>query len=232
VWWADPAWERPWHAGLLDAGERRRRAALSRAADRSRFVVAAALLRLAAADRLGCPAEALRVSRACPHCERPHGRPCLPGTGISVSVSHSGRRVAVALSPSAEVGIDVEEVVGLDFRALLPSVAASEEASAIGTSADFFRTWTRKEAVLKATGDGLAVPMNELLLTGPGGPPGLLRYPGRPRLAVRLHDLAPPGPYAAALAVLTAAPVQVRERSAASLLLPPEGPQRASAAAS
>jgi len=68
------------------------------------------------------------------------GKPSLAG-GPSFSVSHSGRRVAVALCADAEVGLDFEEVpAGND--------AGGPAARALGQ-------WTATEAALKSVGAGL-----------------------------------------------------------------------------
>jgi 4'-phosphopantetheinyl transferase len=77
----------------------------------------------------------------------------------------------------------------------------------------FFRSWTRKEAVLKATGDGLRIPMRLVTVGAPDGSARLTGFPGRPELPgmTRIADLrAEPG-YIGALAVLTARPVRVIE---------------------
>jgi 4'-phosphopantetheinyl transferase len=99
----------------------------------------------------------------------------------------------------------------------MPSVLDPGEAEAVTCVADFFTYWTRKEAVVKATGDGLAVPLRRVRVTPPGVAPALLAYPDR-TLTVQMRDLAPGPGYAAALAVVTGAPVEVRERPAAGLL--------------
>jgi 4'-phosphopantetheinyl transferase len=65
--------------------------------------------------------------RACPTCGKPHGRPTLPGTGLSVSVSHSGEWAVVAFAP-VEVGVDVELEKPLDVLAVA-SVLASPSRS-------------------------------------------------------------------------------------------------------
>jgi hypothetical protein len=48
------------------------------------------------------------VDRSCPSCGRHHGRPHLPGTGLDVSISHSGATVAVAVSNAGPVGVDAQ----------------------------------------------------------------------------------------------------------------------------
>src|SRR5882724_585210 len=109
VFWARPSDGWAAAGGWLDAGERGRRDLLARAEDRERFVTAAGLLRRVVAERLGVAPGAVTVDRTCPDCDRPHGRPVIPGAGLEVSVSHSGDLVAVALVlGSSPVGVDVE----------------------------------------------------------------------------------------------------------------------------
>jgi 4'-phosphopantetheinyl transferase len=83
---------------------------------------------------------------------------------------------------------------------------------------DFFTYWTRKEALVKATGDGVTVPLSEVVVTPPGTPPRLLGYPRQGEFAAQLRDLSPDLGYVGALAVLSPGPVVVHERSAEQLL--------------
>lgn len=87
------------------------------------------------------------------------GSPFLPDhPGLSVSISHCCRAVAVAVSPEGRVGIDVEcrrrIGDGLVDRVCTPDEAATVRASADNVMA-FLRLWTRKEAVLKMRGTGI-----------------------------------------------------------------------------
>jgi 4'-phosphopantetheinyl transferase len=158
------------------------------------------------------------VDRACPTCDRPHGRPRLPGTGLDVSISHSGATVAVAVSGAGAVGVDVQQVHEDAVDELSPLVLAESEAGHVEVARDFFTYWTRKEALVKATGDGVTVPLSEVVVTPPGTPPRLLGYPGQGGLAAQLRDLSPDLGYVGALAVLGPGPVVVHERSAERLL--------------
>jgi 4'-phosphopantetheinyl transferase len=218
VWWASTAWMRPWHADVLSEGERARRAGLWDEGHRAQYTVAAALLRLVAAPLTAGSAARVVVDRTCPSCGRHHGRPRLPGTGLHVSISHSGATVAVAVSNAGEVGVDVQRVEDGSVQELSPLVLAEAEAGHVAVARDFFTYWTRKEALVKATGDGVTVPLGEVVVSPPGTPPRVLGYPRPGGLAAQLRDLDPALGYVGALAVLGPEPVVVRERSAERLL--------------
>jgi len=121
---------------------------------------------------------------------RIHGKPCLyPATvdhPLRFNVSHSGGRVVVALAVGREVGVDLEWIHGLeewnDISARIFSRRERAELHALPVSLQrqaFFNGWTRKEAWLKATGEGLteALPAIEVTLA-PGRPPEWLALPG------------------------------------------------------
>jgi 4'-phosphopantetheinyl transferase len=90
------------------------------------------------------------------------GKPHLKGEGIRFSVSHS-RSVAVVAVARARVGVDVEEMdTGFPHAEVAERFFSEEEAHAVRAEADpqrraalFFSYWTRKEALLKASGEGL-----------------------------------------------------------------------------
>ncbi|NJC11470.1 4'-phosphopantetheinyl transferase [Micromonospora profundi] len=221
VWWIDPAHAPRWCEELLSEPERARAESIHRRAARRRFTTATALLKVAVAVTSGGSPGGVEIRRACPDCRRLHGRPVLAGGAPYVSLSHSGDRVAVALCADAPVGVDVEQVdAGIDVDAMVPFVLGASEQPAFRAVRSrqarveaFFRCWTRKEAVLKATGDGLRIPMREVTVGTPYGPARLIGFPGRPELpgTTRIVDLrAEPG-YLGAVAVLTARPVRVIE---------------------
>lgn len=89
------------------------------------------------------------------------------GAMLFANLAHTAGMAAVGVSRSAEVGIDVESVRPMrDMAALADVTMTQRERSAIAAAADpkllFFRLWTRKEAVLKACGLGLSMPLTEL----------------------------------------------------------------------
>lgn len=205
------------HERLLSRVERERSAGFHRPRDRERFVLATALLRLAAGAWLGVPAQRVGVDRTCDRCQEPHGRPRLPGTGLHASISHAGEYAAVGLSDIAPVGVDVEQIGRVPYAPLLGTVCAASERCHVACDADFCAYWTRKESVLKATGIGLFLPMTEVVVTPPGDRPGVLTYEGRPEFAAQMFDQPFDG-YACVVTVLTDSPLELRVGDAERLL--------------
>ena len=85
------------------------------------------------------------------------GKPVHPG--LEFNVSHSGKYVLIAIS-NKPVGIDIEIPEGnFDFSTILVHTFSSDEITYINQSDDrrecFLTFWTRKESLLKATGEGL-----------------------------------------------------------------------------
>lgn len=137
-------------------------------------------LREHVAEVLGLAAADVRVGRLCPACgSSEHGQPWATGgkeTGVGVSLSRTTGALVTAVSTSGPVGIDVESVAEVAAR-WVPDVvlAAGERAD---TPEEQAALWCRKEAVLKARGTGLRVPMSEVRVasydvTDVGAPDGL-----------------------------------------------------------
>jgi 4'-phosphopantetheinyl transferase len=142
------------------------------------------------------------------------GKPELAGSeaaGLQFNLAHSGDLALVALTQGRPVGVDLERqhpVEALDRlvagyfapgeRAVWGQLPPEQRLSA------FFTGWTRKEAYLKARGEGLTMPLDAFEVTlAPGAPPALLADRHSPPSAapwVLLDVEAAPG-YAAALAV-------------------------------
>jgi 4'-phosphopantetheinyl transferase len=115
------------------------------------------------------------------------------------------------------VGVDVEQLDGRahplgddgDPAALARLVLAEAERAVLAAlpipdrARAFLVAWTRKEAVTKATGDGLAAAFGRLVVAAGGEVPRLTAWPyPQPPERVSLHDLAAEPGYVAALAVI------------------------------
>jgi 4'-phosphopantetheinyl transferase len=229
LWWARRQDASAGRVGLLDDIERKRWAAYRRTEDRERFLVGCALAKTVLAAYAGQRPADVRFDRTCGQCGQPHGKPVLTGGGFEHSVAHSGDLVAVAVAADP-VGVDVEQLDGRvrplgtdgDPRTLAGVVFSEQEQASLDAvrPADrgraFLVGWTRKEAVTKATGDGLRAKFSDVVVAGVPGAPRLVSwpYPQAPQ-SVSLLDLeAAPG-YVAALAVLGPChSVQARDGSA------------------
>jgi len=208
VWWAAPVepGNAPGLVALLDVHERERLARFRRAGDRARYLAAHGLVRVVLADLLECAPAALTFDRTC-RCGEQHGKPTVDGPDFSLT--HAAHLVGVAVHGGGPVGLDVEEVREMaDLPGMARHVCAPTE-TVPDAPAAFFRTWTRKEALLKATGDGLSTPMASITL----GADGVESWTGdgAPRGPVWLRDLRPASGYLAAVAGFGPTPPTVHE---------------------
>jgi phosphopantetheinyl transferase len=108
----------------------------------------------------------VEVVRSCPVCgEEGHGRLTIRSEDADVSVAWAGRWGVVALA-DCRLGIDVELLRGAPSpvtSALAPQeVAALAHLSGRARAESFLRLWTAKEAVAKADGRGLTLPLAQL----------------------------------------------------------------------
>ena len=231
VWWARRQDAADRHAGLLDETERRRLAAYRRDEDRERFLTGCALAKTALARYTGQRPADVRFDRTCGQCGKPHGKPIMVGGAVRHSVAHSGDLVAVAVA-RAPVGVDVEQLDGRphplggdgDPEALARLVLSAAEQATLaavppsGRARAFLVAWTRKEAVTKATGDGLRAAFSDVVVAADAGPPRLVAWPyPRPPQSVSLLDLDADTGYVAALAVIGRCDA-VRARDGSALL--------------
>ncbi|MDL4772127.1 4'-phosphopantetheinyl transferase family protein [Actinomadura xylanilytica] len=218
VHWARPV-DEPSMRVHLDDAEQTRYDRFLRAEDKARFVTGRALARTALAEATGLPPEEIRFSTDCEHCGGTHGKPRLPGRGVHFSLSHSGGLVVLALSRgagAAEVGVDVERESDRDIDSIADMVLAAPEREVLAALPPaerrraFHAYWSRKEALLKATGHGLAAPMSAIHVSAPAAPAEVLAWEGEAAVpTARLADLSPGPGYAASVAALTTRPLAV-----------------------
>jgi phosphopantetheinyl transferase len=196
---------------LLDAEDRERAARFRFTEDRNRFVIAHAILRLVAGQATGIKPEALEFAGR-PRAGFPPRLTALPDAPL-LSLSHSGRYVAIALGRGQPVGIDVEWPRPLrDVDALAGAVLTETEARDLAALSPavktgvFLRWWTAKEAALKAQGTGFATPPDEVALCYDGAymPNGALVPTNGSHRSYTVRVFDPFGPSTAIVAIAAA----------------------------
>jgi len=159
-------------ACLLHSDELARARRFQAQRDADQYVAAHAAVRLVLGSELGCPPERVIFDTTCRHCGAAHGKPAVVGFDRDFSMARRNGIVLIALATTKDVtvGADVEvlsstaaqaiygTVLSNSERAQLEAIAPEERAPAL------LRAWTRKEAVLKATGYGLAVSPEEVVV--------------------------------------------------------------------
>ena len=211
VWWARPAVATPRLLALLDDIERDRYAGYRREIDQLRFLTGRTLIRAVAAVRLGVEPESVVLDSSCYGCGKPHGKPRVVADGApEVSISHSGERVALAVVDGVPVGIDVEEIRAAEVDDLARvTFTAKEQAEfaavpAAGRQGAFFTYWSRKEAVVKATGKGMSIPMSRFTLSAFDAAPRVVASEAAEVDPARVHmaDVDAGADYRASVAII------------------------------
>lgn len=229
VWLSKTTDMQPWHVRMLNDEERKRAQSFRKDQDRARFIVGCALSRLVLATQLNMAPHQVPIDRTCPICHEAHGRPRLPYGFLQWSVSHSGNIILVAFTTDAPVGIDVEwmnTAWDFDVVKMADGILTEKEIAHIlqmpanDRMRGFFIYWTRKEAVLKATGEGLNIPPLNVVVSGPQQAPRLLAFTGRPDGAddVTLHDLDLGFNYVAALSIFSKTQKRIEQYDASVLM--------------
>jgi 4'-phosphopantetheinyl transferase len=213
VWWARPAVATERLLAMLDDVERERYDKYRLEVDRLRFLTGRTLLRMIAGRRLGVEPERVTLDASCYDCGKPHGKPHVVAAGApEMSVSHSGSLVALAVTGGPPVGIDVEQIRTAEVGELARLTFSAEERAVFEAVPEgerhgaFFTYWSRKEAVVKATGKGMSIALSKLTMSAHDAPPRVLASgssevdPSR----VRMADLEPGHDYRASVAILSA----------------------------
>ncbi len=196
-------------SSLLAADERGRAERFHFERDRAHFIVARGLLRTLLGGYLGLEPEALLFgygSYGKPHLQAGH-----TSKELNFNVSHSHGMALLAFAWNRQLGVDIERIrptvagEGIAERFFSPHDVACLNALPAGLQAEgFFNCWTRKEAYIKARGEGLSLPLDQFDVSlVPGEPAALLATRIHPREVTRwsLADLEVGAGFKAALAV-------------------------------
>lgn len=138
--------------------------------DRLHFARCRSALRFLLSRYLGIPAAEIRFEN------QPSGKPELAAQQnprlLRFNVSHSAGLALIAVGVGQRIGVDIEKIRGdVDTTTLAGRFFSAREQTGLRALPDhlrvpaFFACWTRKEAFLKATGDGFSFPLSDFSVT-------------------------------------------------------------------
>ena len=154
------------YEGLLDDDERQQYGRFYFAVDRHLYLVAHALVRTALSRYAPIDPHQWRFVR------NEHGRPEIEAAAgdppLRFNLSHTKGLAACAITPSADIGVDVEDIQRLDEpmklaeRWFAPREVEQLQAAAPSQQREMvYQFWTLKESYLKARGTGLSLPLKD-----------------------------------------------------------------------
>jgi len=194
---------------MLSSDEQARAARFIPRHARQHFVVTRGMLRMVLAAYLATDPGKLTFQNSIrnkPSLGPPHAE-----SGIRFNVAHSGEVALLAFARNREVGVDVEKVRGdLEVDAIARRFFSPHEQKQLTAVAShdrveaFFRCWTRKEAYVKAKGEGLGLPLDQFDVSMAAGSNNALlatRPDGSEAARWSLRDVGVGPGYAGALCV-------------------------------
>jgi 4'-phosphopantetheinyl transferase len=194
---------------LLSEDERNKIKRLRFEKARNNFIAARYYLRLIVAPYLNAEPKDLEFKYG------PYGKPLLAekfeSTGTCFNMSHSHGLALYAVTSGRAVGVDIEKVrLDLDCIKIAERYFSPQEVEALRKlpkdkqRQGFFNCWTRKEAYLKAKGEGFSSPADRFQVSlAPGEPAALIGHRLDPSEVSKwsIEDLNVGDVYTAALAV-------------------------------
>jgi 4'-phosphopantetheinyl transferase len=196
-------------SSLLSADERQRAERFRFEEDKRYFIVRRGVLRTILGNYLNVEPGRLQF------CYGKNGKPALADKfgkrAIHFNTSCSEALALYAFTRDREIGVDIEHIRDIpEIEQIAERYFSTRENAVFRTlpksdrKEAFFNCWTRKEAFIKATGDGLSFPLDRFDVSlVPGEPAGLLGIDGDSKAASRwlLQDLKPAPGFAAAVAI-------------------------------
>lgn len=180
--WLDPGSEIV-HAlsGLLSSAERQRADRFKFTRDRRRFIVARARLREFLAARLRMRPECVELVYGAHG--KPEVAPHCAASDLRFNLSHAQDLAVYAFSTGRAIGVDVEWIRAIDDADEIAARCFARQENDAYRALDpgqkllgFFHCWTRKEAFVKALGDGLSHALRDFDVSlTPGEPAKILR---------------------------------------------------------
>jgi len=195
--------------GILSADELAKAEKFHFEGDQKKFIMTRGLLRMILGSYLGKkPGELCFEYNA-------FGKPVLPADAgcdaLQFNLSHSGEIALYAVTRGRNIGIDAERIRdNVDIGQIAKRFFSAEEIRSLDSihkknrSEVFFKYWTRKEAFIKARGEGISFPMEQCDVSSISGSMlSPVKLPDNSSESLRWYgqDLFPGPGYAAAIAV-------------------------------
>lgn len=130
--------------------------------DKNRFIICRTLLKFLLAEQVGLDVNKIVLDNDS------NKKPYLPShPSIFFNVTHSEGFAIIAIANSP-IGVDIENVnKDFDYKEVLSSIFTKSEVDEVFNSNDkqrtFYKLWTRKEAIVKATGKGIDNDFREIV---------------------------------------------------------------------
>lgn len=188
---------------LLSADEQERGQRFRFALHQQRFMAGRGILRLLLSQYLNVAPQALMFQYGA------HGKPALAASHslLQFNLSHADNLAVYAIGSAKAIGIDLEKFREVQVQDLAERFFSPQEAAALLRlkpelqQSTFFRYWTAKEALLKATGEGLSA-LSQVELDYSAAVLRLVSGPACPAAdRWMLTEFVPASDYRAALAV-------------------------------
>jgi 4'-phosphopantetheinyl transferase len=203
-----PASDLERYSKLLARDERMRVARFHFERDRLRYTIARGVLRVLLGNHLGLAPAAIEFAQG------EHGKPYVasPAAPVHFNLSHCADLAIYAISRTHVPGVDIDRLDRkVDDAALARRYFSAREYAGLQSIAPadrkraFLTCWTRKEAVVKATGDGLRMALEQIEVTvDPDARPQLLNIPAGNTAGWTLHTVDAGSAHAATVALYRA----------------------------
>lgn len=195
--------------GFLSTDEHERARRFHFEKDQRRFIVARGILRKILGDYLGV--NPIDICFEYNQFGKPILAPVFDNDNVCFNISHSDAYALYAINRGKKIGIDIERVRGeVAFMEIAQKFFSKNEINSLESinknkrAELFFQYWTRKEAFVKAIGEGVSFPMEKYdvsLINGSVLSPVTLQENNRESPSFYIQDLFPGNDYAAAIAV-------------------------------
>lgn len=146
---------------FLSGSEKQRAGKYVFARDKNRFIISRAILRLLLGRYLNADPKAMEFIYSS------YGKPGIEGSQVRFNLSHSGGKAVYAFALNSDIGIDIEKMRSdFDEMDLAGKYFSSDEIESLKLlpanlrKKGFFHCWTRKEAFIKAKGEGLSMKLD------------------------------------------------------------------------